>query len=244
MGGVAPPDVVIPVRHGDSNEELRYALRTIDAHLPHGRVWLAGFRPGWASGEVGHVPNAQRWTKHENSLRNLLAACRHPDVSEEFVLWNDDFFLLQALPGGVPTMHRGPVREFLAGYGRARSQYLSGMDATARILQGLGVEDPLCYELHVPMPMTKTGVLEAYAAATAPRAPRHPALQLRTLYGNLSGVSGERVEDVKIFKSDQPWEPGPVPFLSTMDPYWGVHPASRAIIAKHPKPCRYEREAE
>jgi hypothetical protein len=236
---LSSPDVVIPVRVGERNEELRYALRTIAAHLPHGRVWLAGHAPRWVQ-RVGHVPVRQGHSKHENSLRNLLAACHHPDISEEFILWNDDFFLLEDLPEGVPPLHRGPALHVLEGYGPRSSEYLRGMQATIKTLQRLGYDDPLSYELHVPMPMAKMRMLKTWEVVGLAGTGLHSALQPRTLYGNLNGAAGDRIEDVKIFELGQQWEPGPLPFLSTMDHLWGRHPASRAVMAAHKVPGPYE----
>src|SRR5690606_41501940 len=42
------PGIVVPVREGPVNEQLRYALRSWTANLPHRQVWLVGGRPTWA----------------------------------------------------------------------------------------------------------------------------------------------------------------------------------------------------
>jgi hypothetical protein len=52
---VTLPDVVYVVRPGNRNEELRYSLRSIAAHLPHRRVWLAGFCPSWVR-NISFIP--------------------------------------------------------------------------------------------------------------------------------------------------------------------------------------------
>jgi hypothetical protein len=241
-----PPDVVVPVRLGERNEELRHALRSVAANLPHGRVWLAGHMPTWVRG-CGHVPSPQGGTKHMNTWRSIAAACEDRRVSEEFVLWNDDFYLMRPLGGPPPVLHRGTVREYLEGLPQnvRRSAYHRGLAATAEILIRLGVPDPLCYELHVPMPMTKSGLLAARRAALAPGMPPSQALQPRTLVGNLSGLGGERAEDVKVCSPHDPpppptWDPR---FLSSGDASWGRHPALRAVEEAFPEPCRYEAEA-
>lgn len=239
---MSDPDVVIPVRPGDRNEELRYALRSIDAFLPHGRVWLAGHAPRWTR-NIEHVPTRQSGPKHENSLKNLLTACQHPDVSENFILWNDDFFLLETPFAGVPLLHRGPAWEHLASYGGASSQYLRNMKATIEILALAGLDNPLSYELHVPMPVTKAGILSSIETASAKGMPLCKAPQIRTLYGNLiAGGDGAQADDVKIFEAAQVWTPGPLPYLSTMDHLWARHPAAKAVRALLPNPCQYEEE--
>lgn len=100
------PDIVYPVRPGTINEELRYSLRSL-ANVPHGRVWIAGHRPPWARG-VGHIPVPPQATKYLGSTANLRAAVEHPEVAEEFLYFNDDFFVMTAVQE-VPALHRGPV---------------------------------------------------------------------------------------------------------------------------------------
>jgi hypothetical protein len=234
---VTAPDVVIPVRKGEGNEELRYALRSLCC-LPHGRVWIAGYKPSWV-GNVGHIDVAQVGTKHENALRNLLAACAHPEVSEEFVLWNDDFFLLEPLDA-VPVYHCGPMTDFI----RARkplgdSAWMLGVRATEDVLHRLGHPDPVCYELHTPLPMTKSGTVEAMALAL-PELAKRAALQIKTLYGNIHGLGGERREDVKVFRPHDRWVGGP--FLSTIDRLWGRHEATKMVMRKFPDRGPYEKE--
>jgi hypothetical protein len=236
------PDVVIPVRPGDDNEELRYALRSLRL-LPHRRVWIAGYLPGWVR-NVGHVHVRQQGTKYRNSTANLVAACRNGDVAEDFVLWNDDFFLLGPVER-VEPMHRGEVRDVHAYYAaRYRdSDYMRGMRMTADILWRLGVKHPLSYELHVPMPMTKSGFLEAHAKATVRGMPAPVALHKRTLYGNLAELGGERVEDVKVWDRQADWAPGPLPYVSTTESIFSTHPAGAHVRELHSEPGPYESAA-
>ncbi|MEU0273202.1 hypothetical protein ABZ129_15340, partial [Streptomyces sp. NPDC006307] len=72
------PDIVVPVREGAVNEQLRFALRSWAAHLPHGRVWLVGHRPRWAA-NVEHIATRQTGTKYQNSCPPGLAL---PGVNE------------------------------------------------------------------------------------------------------------------------------------------------------------------
>lgn len=238
---MAEPDVVIPVRPGERNDELRHALRSIDAHVPHRHVWVSGYAPSWLRG-AGTIPaGAQAGSKHANSLRNLVAACKDPRVSEEFLLWNDDFYAMAPVPeGGPPPAHRGPVRERLEALGMSRrSAYYRGLATTAEVLIRLGVEDPLDYELHVPMALTKGLVLRSLVEAAGPGLPRTSAPQIRTLAGNLAGLGGARMEDVKVETPHSPPPPAGA-WLSSSDASWGRHPALRAVEEAFPGLCRYE----
>lgn len=234
------PDIVIPVREGDHNPELRWALRSL-ANIPHGTVWLAGHMPHWVRG-CRCIPTTQNASKHQNSTTNLLAACNHDAVAEHFLLWNDDIFLLEQLER-IEPMHRGTMAHFIERHAHlGNSQYMRGVRTTAEILTELGYRDALCYELHVPLPLTKAGVLAAHAAATAEGMPPTRALQLRSLTANMLELGGEQVDDVKVQAITQPtWAPGPVPFVSTTDTMWGrKHPAATYVSELYPRPGPYE----
>ncbi|KAA9379608.1 hypothetical protein F5972_08100 [Microbispora cellulosiformans] len=228
------PDLVVPVREGPANEQLRYALRSWTANLPHSRVWVVGGRPGWLTG-VGHIPLVQNGSKYENTTAAVRAACLHPGVSEEFLLCNDDFFVMRPV-GVMPVLHRGPIDQVEAYYAaRASSAYLGGMRDTRTLLARLGVAAPLSYELHVPLPVTKAAMLGALDAG------RHlPVLHKRTLYGNLAGLGGEQMVDVKVLTRGPRFDRDAA-FLSTM-PDTFVHGQVGAFIrARFPDRCRYER---
>lgn len=230
-------DVVFPVRPGDENEELRCSLRSIAAHLPHGRVWLAGHRPAWCSAEVGHIPVAQAGSKWANSRANRLAACRDADVSEAFVLMNDDFFVMQPVDE-LPVLHRGPVTQVLRGYHPgARTPYVAGMRATADWLRRRGVEEPISYELHAPMAVTKTGLAEVLALAEASGI---EAPHVRTMFGNLHAVGGEQAADVKVHALDETPDDDAV-FVSTTDASFARGQVGGWIRERLAQPCRYER---
>lgn len=239
-------DIVFPVRPGDANEELRYSLRSICANLPHRRVWLAGHRPPWVADSVGWIPTRQvPGAKWANARKNRLAAARHPDVADRFVLFNDDMFVISPLPGGVPVLHRGPVAEVAAGYRRrgihvgsgGLGEYVRGMLDTAAWLQARGVADPVSYELHLPMPMPKVGLADAIVGA---RAAGLAMPHIRTIVGNLQGLGGERARDVKI--TDRRTVPGDGDrFVSTTDGTFANGAVGAWLRERFPDPCRYER---
>lgn len=223
---------MVPVRVGAVNEQLRYALRTWAANLPHRKVWIVGYRPAWLR-EVGHIPIAQPGTKYENTTAAIRAACQHPGVASRFLLMNDDFFVMRRQTE-MPVLHRGPVREVERYYAaRASGHYLSGMRETRDLLVSLGYDDPLSYELHVPLPVEKTGMQEALAVGR-----RLAVVHKRTLYATLSGLGGERTEDVKVLHRGPRFPHGP--FLSTMPDSFANGMAGRYIRHAFFQPSHYE----
>jgi hypothetical protein len=229
---MAVPDIVYPVRPGNTNQELRYSLRSL-ANLPHGRVWIAGHRPPWVRG-VGHIPVPAQPTKYQGSTANLRAAVQHPDVAEDFILMNDDFFVMTPVEE-VPILHRGPVDRVEAYYAsRGRGLYLQGLRDTKALLASLGYPAPLSYEVHVPMPMTKARVREALEVGG-----HLPVLHKRTLYGNLFGLGGKQVQDPKVLTRG-PRFPRDGAFLSTMPDTFASGAVGSFIRGKLARPGLYE----
>lgn len=231
MGG---PDIVVPVRELSVNQQLRYALRSWAANLPHRRVWLVGYRPSWAVG-VRHIPTVQNGTKYENTTAAIRAACENPEVSETFLLCNDDFFVMEPV-GEMPVLHRGPVREVEAYYvTRGNGRYLRGLRETRDWLVGLGHADPLSYELHVPLPVEKKAMLAVLDAG------RHlDVLHKRTAYGVIAGIGGERIEDVKVLHRGPSFDRRS-PWLSTMPDSFTNGAVGQLIRRTFPRPSPYER---
>lgn len=230
-------DVVYVLGRGEHKPELRHSLRSL-VNLPHHRVWFAGFCPSWAQ-EIGHVaPPREGRTKHEDSTLNLRAACESPEVSERFVYFNDDFYVLRPM-AEPPVTNIGPLDEMIAGYhqrfGPRPGLYTEGLMAMDRLLADIGYDAPLCYEGHAPMVVDKAGMLEALDIGRGMR-----VLHYRTLYGNLLGLGGERVPDRKIFGArDLP--PDDWPFVSTSEQTFTTGLVGRWLRERFPQRSPYER---
>lgn len=226
-----PPDVVYIVRDGP-NEELRYSLRSL-INLPHGRVWIVGGGPDWLTG-VGRIKVEQYRSKHENGVRNIRAAIAHPDVANPFVLFNDDFFVVQPLDT-VPVLHNGPLADRITNDALGPS-YQRMLRDTQRLLQRHGHDDPLCYDLHVPMTLDKPALTEALDACNGAQ------ILYQTVYGNLRQVGGTYSVNAKVHAStDDIQRPIPDgPFWSTNDKSFREDEIGRRIRAAFPEPSRYE----
>lgn len=232
-GPVTPPDVVIPVRPGDRNEQLRYALRTLQ-NTPHGTVWVAGHVPPWVR-NVRPLPRTQELSAQENSSANLLVAASQPEMADEFLLWNDDFYLLRPVQR-VPLVHRGPMTAKSYPQGNRYGRYAA---RTLEVLRRLGHSAPLWYEAHVPMPFRRAELEEALSRVRA-LGEKPPLLMLRSLYGNASGAGGERIQDVKIHSEWQSWDPEGETFLSTTERTFAEHPAGAYVRDLYTSPGPYE----
>lgn len=236
---LADTDIVYIVREGDDNEELRYSLRSVAANLPHRKVIIVGYKPDWVT-EVVYLPTNQQAeaTNYARAMLNWKAAINSEDVSENFILFNDDFYVMKPLKE-LPTLHRGSLDEVIKFYENRGGPYVHNMKRTRKILNDMGVTDLKSYALHVPMAMKKRNYKFLLAGLEANEIPVE-GIQMRTLYGNLWQVGGEELADVKANRLDD--EPDrESTFLSTLDQTFNNGVTGEYVRQQFTEKCRYER---
>jgi hypothetical protein len=184
-------DFVYICRDGE-NEELRYSIRSVLLSFPEAKVWVVGGKPKWYSGN--HVFLEQDNNKYVNAVNNLKAVCNTPDISDNFILMNDDFFIIKKIET-IEQFYNGLLSEKIDKFIKitGSSMYIKKLITTNNKLNKLGFTKPLDYELHVPMPMHKAGLLYILN--------EYPECLWRSMYGNLFNVGGSQMEDVKVYKN-------------------------------------------
>jgi hypothetical protein len=76
--------------------ELRYSLRSL-INLEHDNVFIIWDKPDWATNIV-HIPmKDDLWSKFENVRRKYRRMCLDTRISEDFVMMNDDFYILKPI---------------------------------------------------------------------------------------------------------------------------------------------------
>lgn len=232
-------DIVIPLRRAIVNEELRYTLRAICKNFPHRTVWLSGYYPSWVT-EAGRidvtVPQAGKYVKAAN---NILTACRDPRVSEEFYLFNDDFYPVKSIEN-FEDMHRGPLIDRIKTFKNSgiKPGYAKGLERTYNILRRMGFDNPMDYTLHVPMFVSKKRWLEAWKAQLKHN-PDRRMVSMRTFYGNYYQIGGKQMKDVKLIGLKQK-PTGEEEFLSS-----NIDSFNQGLIGEYLRhqfkdPCKYE----
>lgn len=185
-------DIVIPYHTDPHNGmELLYALRSIDKYLTgYGEVFIIGDKPKWLR-NVTHIPTdstdrAMSNRKEYNIMRKILRATNDDRVSEGFIVWHDDHFLLRTLDVlQIQNWHNGLMEDV---YKKAHSGYKQTMGNTIEYNMGSGMN----YDIHAPMLMNK-GLFKSYVAS----APWHQKeFCIKSLYAHT--MPGEYMEDCKI----------------------------------------------
>jgi hypothetical protein len=180
-------DYVYICRKGD-NEELRYSIRSLEKNLPDVNVWVVGYKPKWYVGNF--IPVKDISTKFNNIHNALEKIANHPDIADEFVLMNDDFFILKPMDE-VPVIHGGLLLNKINEYERLApsSAYTKLLIKAYKFLVRSGINNPLDYDLHVPLPIKKQDLSRTIKHKYMPR----------SLYGNLTHIAGTQEVDVKVY---------------------------------------------
>lgn len=205
-------DIVYICRPGE-NEELRYSIRSVMKNLKHDNLWVVGQKPKWYTGNFISVPNNK--TKYSNARANMEAIVSSTEISNDFILMNDDFYIMK--PTKTIDYYYSELLEDKVKthenlyYGSAYTNMLS---LTLTKLKNLKIEDPLSYEMHVPFVMNKEK-LEPIL--------KHKRELWRSMYGNLYSVGGKQMDDVKVYPSSSylhekfDWKKDLNIFLSSQD---------------------------
>lgn len=231
-------DILYTISKNYTGEELKYSLRSLQ-NIPHDKVFFVGGCPkGYKN--IIHIPNEQTGTKWENVPRNLIKACHDDRLSANFILMNDDFFILEPIKTPTKELNlyngtlQGQYNKLLERNG-SQTNYMRGLDETKALIQKQGVADPLSYELHIPFIYNKKKFLKLFNLEGIEKL---NCLQTRSLYGNLYLSGGNSQGDVKVFMRN-----GFVPrntgkFISCDDA--GFYILHHFLATKFPTKCDYE----
>jgi hypothetical protein len=174
------------------NEELKYSIRSVIESFPDSNIWVVGGKPDWYVGNYINVE--QKESKYKNAVENLKTISTSDQISESFVLMNDDFYIIKKIHK-IENFHGGYLLNKINLYQKlnGNSQYTRKLSGTYKKLKALGFENPLDYELHVPMIMEKEKlkiILELI-----------DQFLWRSIYGNKFEVGGTEMQDVKVYTS-------------------------------------------
>ena len=185
-------DVVYIVKDSSDNEELRYSIRSL-VNFPHRKVWIFGGKPSWVK-NVEFIPTPQSGSKWQNTARALEKIKQIDGLSDNFFLFNDDFYVLNKITNygyffNETLNKRAEATKSRFGYSVYGQQLRNALEWLK-----MGNYDTLNYELHIPFLYNK----EKLKNLTFPD---NCWGARRSIYGNVYKVGGKQKYDVKIANS-------------------------------------------
>lgn len=194
-------DVVYVLGKGSTwnNNEIRYSLRSVEMYL-HGfrNVWIVGELPVWLK-NVNHIPAKDQFQVPDENIRHkILAACRHPEVSDEFLFINDDHYLLtDFIAAEFPYYYCSTIEQYVKT--RGHDGYGNRCLNTKRHLDQLGHESKY-YDIHYPIRYNKAKFIEILGELPT----KQHGYVLKSLYANAVKVQGIETRDCKFAGTPPP----------------------------------------
>ena len=223
-------DIVYILRENINPYELTYSLRSVEKNFPHGRVWFIGGQPKGLTpdGSIKHKQTGgNKWELIRSSMWKALAC---DEISEDFFLFNDDFYIMKPFEGEFVNYHDGTLAERIEQLSHPRlSPYGATLYKAEQELKILG-KPTLNYEVHLPMLFNKTKACEALKSCSSP--------QMRSVYGNFTETPHIQKKDVKVY--DLETVPRAPDFLSTNDTIFNNGKVGEYIRRRFTKPSRFE----
>lgn len=230
--------LICPVRPGEVNEELRYAIRSWETNLHLGsdlRLMTVGHCPAWLRPDnhiTGNQYKSMPFAVFDNVLKGAVEAASMGE--EEVIYMNDDFFCMDPVGSILPVRRNVSLAEQMAHYPEnASAWWPKSLRLTASWLAEAGFPHPPSYEAHRPLPASPSAMVEALSRWDMTSSDTVP--QWRTVYGVLNGIEAYPVADGKLGGKNlgigTPW-------LSTSDASWRRYAVN--FRKRFQKPSRWE----
>lgn len=160
-------DVVIPLGTGSTwdNNELRYCLRSIEKYLKnYNNIYIVGEKPdfiNWNNG-IFHIPFIEGYHASKNIIDKLIVACSEDKISNDFIMFNDDHFLLQDTTAtNYLEYYDGKLIDRIYSED-SDNWYHSYLDTTLNTLLEKGSYKLKYYDIHRPIIFNKDKLIEIH----------------------------------------------------------------------------------
>ena len=202
-------DIVYILKDDIATEELRYSLRSVEQNFPHRFVWFVGGQPKELKPDrlVRHTQfGANKWLKIKSSM---LEVVKQEELSDEFFLFNDDFFVVKPFEKEFVNFTDRTLSDRIEDFRKENphlNRYAMTLVQTEEELKAQGY-GTLNFDVHLPMLFEKKKVTDVLTRCCSP--------QMRSIYGNITRCAHEDRRDVKVNSlNDIPYG---MDFVSTND---------------------------
>ena len=206
-------DLVYLFKDWGEGEELKVSLRTVEKHLKgYDKVWIVGMPPRWIqNANVLEVRDVSKTNKQVNAITKLLAVCNESELSDDFVLMNDDFFFLKDIHvEEIKPLYKDDLQFLMDRYERIQSRYYYYIRNT---VETLGDRHAKNYEVHYPLIINKHKFKDIFNNIDYSKGVVH-----RSIYMHLTRQKGLPIsEDVKVYNYEEFLEGIKTDFISVTD---------------------------
>jgi hypothetical protein len=220
------------------NSDLLYSIRSVAENLEFNKLWIyGGKRSEIKPDEYVERRNQKGATKWARVRNMYLEVCQNDNITEDFILFHDDFFVLKFVDSLEPeycaTLKK--LAETIEGrYGGEKTEYTAILRRTAEVLQNGGYSTK-SYELHKPFVFNREKMLKILNDY-----PKEHCI--RSIYANVYGVGGKSAQDVKISQNNDDYLAivKNSDFISTNNDTWEHSSVGNWLRYRFSKPCRFE----
>lgn len=185
-------DIIIPWQTDlHRGLELKYCLRSIDKYLTgYRKIIIVGDLPAGIT--TDYIPASDIINRKEQSImRKIMLAAKHPDVTEDFVMWHDDHFLMRPLScSDIKYWYDEPLPNLLnrnpKGYGATIRHTITNLEEAGR--------PDFNYDIHTPIIFNKQKFIDVNERLCK----WDKEYLIKSLYCNHTSVEGTQMKDCKI----------------------------------------------
>jgi hypothetical protein len=174
------------------------SLRSIEEHISNvDKIVIVGHKPEWLK-DIYHIPcEDEHPCKETNIYKKILGACQDENVSEDFLFFNDDHFILQDFDANTfPYYYKGDLF-FILKKLPPYNKYSTCVHRTGHTLKNLGLGTKN-FDTHTPIIYNKEkfkSIMPQYDWS------ERFSYVVKSLYANSLGIEGVREPDCKIADS-------------------------------------------
>ena len=199
-------DLVYILKEDNHNPDLVMSLRSIEKFCTYRKVWVIGYKPSWLK-NVNYLPTEQTGNKWKNSCLNWKTACECPDISDNFILMNDDFIALRPIHRWEEELNvcLGTVGDEADRWSKKAkpSRWQNGFIYAKDLLRLCHARSDYNFESHMPIIINKENYLKFLELKPIREFLETPkVLHKRSIYKNLFPTENvslpHKIKDVKI----------------------------------------------
>lgn len=225
-------DIVYILKPDITTEELKYSLRSVEANFPHRYVWFVGGQPKGLTPDRA-LPHKQTGEMKWDLIRSsMMEVVKQEELSDEFFLFNDDFFVMQKVKEPFVNFADRKLKDRINDFHQESmflNRYARTLVMAREELASQGCSE-INFEVHMPMLFEKAKVADTIMRCRSP--------QMRSVYGNITKCRYKMRDDVKIHSLTE--VPDKMDFISTSDKSFVNGAIGKYIRNAFPYPSRFE----